>query len=82
MAMITHVPTSDKVTNHLVLFLPSFSSFPPPLPHTHSVKAMLLLIDCKDRIILQTSISSVLNGVEKGRKKLSNGVSSSTSSCV
>ena len=53
----------------------------PPLPHTHSVKAMLLLIDCKDRIILQTSISSVLNGVEKGRKKLSNGVSSSTS-CV
>lgn len=76
MAMITNVPSSDKVANHMVLFLPSFSH-----THTHSVKAMLLLIDCKDRIILQTSISSVLNGVEKGRKKLSNGVSSSTS-CV
>ena len=44
-------------------------SHPPP----SSVKAMLLLIDCKDKIVLERAISHISNS-EKGAQKPRNGV--------
>jgi len=38
---------------------------------------MLLLIDCKDKITLEASLSAALNSAEKGNKK-PNGVGASS----
>ena len=52
--------------------LNKWTAITPPTPF--SVKAMLLLIDCKDKIVLEKSLSHFGNAEKGIKKKANNGV--------